>query len=71
MDASAPVRPPSAAHVSVADLLRAAIARRSDLRPGSRAHWANECEIRVLQSRLARDLDGVTARPLGDVTALT
>ena len=61
-DPSAPVSS------DVVERLRAAIRRRQDLRPGSRAHWSNECEIRVLQRRLTaideeRRLAGIGLQP--------
>lgn len=37
--------------------LREAITRRSELRPGSRAHWMNECEIKILQRDLVSDVE--------------
>jgi hypothetical protein len=40
----------------VVERLRQAIMRRPDLRPGSRAHWMNECEIKILQHDLVRDV---------------
>jgi hypothetical protein len=39
----------------VVERLRMAITRRSELRPGSRAHWMNECEIKILQRDLVND----------------
>jgi hypothetical protein len=39
----------------VVERLRQAIVRRSELRPGSRAHWMNECEIKILQRDLVND----------------
>jgi hypothetical protein len=51
--------------------LREAIVRRSELRPGSRAHWMNECEIRILQRDLVNDtpstatLGSTRHRPVG------
>ena len=53
------IDPNAPAPTVVVDRLRAAIGRRQDLRPGSRAHWSNECEIRVLQRSLSTvDGDG-------------
>lgn len=40
------------AREDVVERLQAAIRRRHVLRPGSPAHWSNECEIKVLQRAL-------------------
>jgi hypothetical protein len=47
---------PSTSRDMVVERLRQAIMRRSELRPGSRAHWTNECEIKVLQRDLVGDI---------------
>ncbi len=44
----------------VVEQLRMAITRRSELRPGSRAHWMNECEIKILQRDLVNDISIAT-----------
>jgi hypothetical protein len=50
--------------------LRASISRRQDLRPGSRAHWSNECEIKVLQRAMIDEPAAVdTAGPTLDRTS--
>jgi hypothetical protein len=55
----------------VVELLRQAILRRSELRPGSRAHWMNECEIKILQRDLVNDvpisatMGSIRHRPVG------
>ena len=55
----------------LADDLRAAIARRRSLRPGTPAHWRAECEARALMKRVAAAAPmhhhGLAARNAADV----
>jgi hypothetical protein len=51
----------------LADELRAAIALRRTLRPGTPARWRADCEARALMKRVAAAASSITSVPVSTV----